>query len=219
MFFNPFDFDVKNVANTHVVYWGGKLLALWEGGLPHELDPRTLETLGPTTLGGTLPDKGPFAAHFKIAEGPEGRRLVNFGAAVAGNDCARAPRRRRPLLCPTRPRTHSLTRPLWLRSPPPARPQRRCGSTSLTSPGSASSGAASRSRAAPSGSTTTFASRKTIISSTRTRHALPTAALPSPSRGDAQAYVAFRHSINTHVPSGPVCAPPRRLPPRARRSR
>ena len=32
--------------------WGDKLLACWEGGLPHALDPATLETLGPTSLGG-----------------------------------------------------------------------------------------------------------------------------------------------------------------------
>ena len=53
-FFNPFDFSVKNVANTHVVQWPqrtaagqpGRLWALWEGGLPHELDPATLATRG-----------------------------------------------------------------------------------------------------------------------------------------------------------------------------
>jgi all-trans-8'-apo-beta-carotenal 15,15'-oxygenase len=44
-FFNPFNFDIKNVANTHVLRWGKRLFALWEGGLPHELDPVTLATL------------------------------------------------------------------------------------------------------------------------------------------------------------------------------
>ncbi|CAN0026125.1 unnamed protein product, partial [Laminaria digitata] len=29
---NAFRISRKNVANTNVVYWGGKLLALWEGG-------------------------------------------------------------------------------------------------------------------------------------------------------------------------------------------
>lgn len=28
--FNPFDFQLKNVANTGVIHWGGKLLALYE---------------------------------------------------------------------------------------------------------------------------------------------------------------------------------------------
>lgn len=29
-FFNPFDFSVKGIANTSILYWGGKLLALYE---------------------------------------------------------------------------------------------------------------------------------------------------------------------------------------------
>lgn len=39
-------FQYKNVGNTNVVYWGEKLLALWENGLPHRLDPFTLDTMG-----------------------------------------------------------------------------------------------------------------------------------------------------------------------------
>ncbi|KAL6903811.1 hypothetical protein ACP4OV_004624 [Aristida adscensionis] len=38
---------MKNVANTSVLRWGGRLLCLWEGGEPYELHPRTLETVGP----------------------------------------------------------------------------------------------------------------------------------------------------------------------------
>ena len=41
---------MKNVANTSVLRWGGRLLCLWEGGMPYELDPDTLETLGPFDL-------------------------------------------------------------------------------------------------------------------------------------------------------------------------
>jgi 9-cis-beta-carotene 9',10'-cleaving dioxygenase len=37
---------MKNVANTSVLRWGGRLLCLWEGGEPYELHPRTLETVG-----------------------------------------------------------------------------------------------------------------------------------------------------------------------------
>ncbi|KAE9445908.1 hypothetical protein C3L33_22186, partial [Rhododendron williamsianum] len=37
---------MKNVANTSVVRWGGRLLCLWEGGEPYEIESRTLETLG-----------------------------------------------------------------------------------------------------------------------------------------------------------------------------
>lgn len=35
-----------STSNTHVFWHGGKLLALWESGPPHELDPLTLETIG-----------------------------------------------------------------------------------------------------------------------------------------------------------------------------
>jgi all-trans-8'-apo-beta-carotenal 15,15'-oxygenase len=38
--------NLKNVANTNIVEWGGRLLALWEGGRPYELSP-ALETLPP----------------------------------------------------------------------------------------------------------------------------------------------------------------------------
>uniref|UniRef100_A0A0D9ZNX4 Uncharacterized protein n=1 Tax=Oryza glumipatula TaxID=40148 RepID=A0A0D9ZNX4_9ORYZ len=41
---------MKNVANTSVLRWGGRLLCLWEGGQPYEVDPRTLETVGPFDL-------------------------------------------------------------------------------------------------------------------------------------------------------------------------
>jgi all-trans-8'-apo-beta-carotenal 15,15'-oxygenase len=52
---NAFDMKLKNPANTHVVAWGGRLLALWEAGPPHELDPATLATRpGPATLGGLV---------------------------------------------------------------------------------------------------------------------------------------------------------------------
>jgi all-trans-8'-apo-beta-carotenal 15,15'-oxygenase len=60
---NAFDFKQKNIANTNVIYWGGKLLALWEGGLPHRLDPATLETLGIDCLDGVLEEGQAFAAH------------------------------------------------------------------------------------------------------------------------------------------------------------
>lgn len=33
-FFNPFDFSVKGIANTSMLYWGGKLLALYEVSAP-----------------------------------------------------------------------------------------------------------------------------------------------------------------------------------------
>ncbi len=43
---NAFRTKIKNCANTNVVFHGGHLLALWEGGQPYRLDPATLHTLG-----------------------------------------------------------------------------------------------------------------------------------------------------------------------------
>ena len=63
---NLLDTRLKNIANTNVIYWGGKLLALWEAAEPHRLDPATLETLGLDYLDGTLKPGSAFAAHPRI---------------------------------------------------------------------------------------------------------------------------------------------------------
>ncbi|EDX85963.1 Retinal pigment epithelial membrane protein [Synechococcus sp. PCC 7335] len=77
---NAFDLRLKNIANTHVVYWGGKLLALWEAAEPHRLDPRTLKTIGIDSLDGLLKKGDAFAAHPKFDPDCEGtQRMVNFG--------------------------------------------------------------------------------------------------------------------------------------------
>lgn len=60
---NAFDLRVKNIANTNVIYWGDKLLALWEAAEPYRLDPRTLETLGKDDLNGLLAAGDPITAH------------------------------------------------------------------------------------------------------------------------------------------------------------
>jgi carotenoid cleavage dioxygenase len=52
----------KNAANTNVIRHAGKILALWEGGFPTELDDR-LETVGLWDMGGKL--EGAFTAHPK----------------------------------------------------------------------------------------------------------------------------------------------------------
>jgi all-trans-8'-apo-beta-carotenal 15,15'-oxygenase len=67
----------KNAANTNIVYHGGRLLALWEGGRPHRLDSRTLETLGEDDLGGALGPGDSFSAHPKLH--PATKELWNFG--------------------------------------------------------------------------------------------------------------------------------------------
>jgi len=51
-----------NAANTNVVWHGGRLLALWEAGPPHELDPDTLETRGLYDFDGALGRQAPAGA-------------------------------------------------------------------------------------------------------------------------------------------------------------
>ncbi len=63
LFNNIFDLKLKNIANTGVIYWGGKLLALWEAAEPHRLDPQTLETKGIDNLDGILEPGDAFSAH------------------------------------------------------------------------------------------------------------------------------------------------------------
>ena len=77
---NAFDLRLKNIANTHVVRLGDKLLALWEASSPHALDPETLETKGIDLLGGTLAAAEAFSAHPRFDPGHHGgRRMVTFG--------------------------------------------------------------------------------------------------------------------------------------------
>ena len=67
----------KNPANTSVIFHAGRTLALWEGGLPHEVDLGTLETRGRYDFDGVLDrplgavdrflsPETPFAAHTKV---------------------------------------------------------------------------------------------------------------------------------------------------------
>ena len=60
---NFLDTKVKNIANTNVIYWGGKLLALWEAAEPYRLDPKTLDTVGLDYLDGTLNPGDSISAH------------------------------------------------------------------------------------------------------------------------------------------------------------
>ncbi|MHB8621689.1 MAG: carotenoid oxygenase family protein, partial [Chloroflexota bacterium] len=66
-----------NSSNTNIVWHAGKLLALWEGGRPHRLDPETLNTLGEEDFDGALPIGRPFSAHPKYD--PRTGELINFG--------------------------------------------------------------------------------------------------------------------------------------------
>lgn len=89
---NLFRIRFKNAANTNVCWHAGRLLALWEGGPPHRLEPRTLATLGCEDFDGQLqnplppPSRWlapllPFSAHPRLDA--ETNTLYNFGL-VAG---------------------------------------------------------------------------------------------------------------------------------------
>ena len=54
----------KNAANTNIIGYANRLLALFEAGSPHELKPLTLETVGLFDFGGKL--TGPVTAHPKF---------------------------------------------------------------------------------------------------------------------------------------------------------
>lgn len=68
--------QAKNVANTNVLWWGGRLLALWEGGRPHLLDSLSLATSRESDLAGLLKKGDTFSAHPRFDRARN--RLVNF---------------------------------------------------------------------------------------------------------------------------------------------
>jgi carotenoid cleavage dioxygenase len=85
--FNPMDSDpsvqgleTDGIANTNVIWHGGKLLALEEAHAPFELDPVTLESRGTWTFKDKL--KGPMTAHPKID--PETGEMLFFGYNADG---------------------------------------------------------------------------------------------------------------------------------------
>ena len=73
MWRNWFGPKLRNVANTTIVPWAGRLLCGWEGGRPYAIDAESLATKGEETFAGALP-KGAFLAHMRIDT--EARRLV-----------------------------------------------------------------------------------------------------------------------------------------------
>jgi all-trans-8'-apo-beta-carotenal 15,15'-oxygenase len=66
-----------NTANTNLVEYSGGLLALWELGNPHRIDPDSLDTLGLEDFEGTLGFLGAFSAHPKFD--PATGDMFNFG--------------------------------------------------------------------------------------------------------------------------------------------
>jgi carotenoid cleavage dioxygenase-like enzyme len=84
---NPFTDDPsvkgldRTVANTAVVAHAGKLFALKEDTLPYEIDPRTLETVGPHDFGGGYKSQT-FTAHPKFD--PITGDMIAYGYEASG---------------------------------------------------------------------------------------------------------------------------------------
>ncbi len=81
----PKEFATINsgVANTHVVWHAGRLLALEEAHLPMEVDPLTLSTRGYVDFGEGL--SGPFTAHPKIDPATGEMIFFGYGAPSLSN--------------------------------------------------------------------------------------------------------------------------------------
>jgi carotenoid cleavage dioxygenase len=87
---NPFDcepeysdfvlVDKEGLANTALVWHGGRLLAMEEGHLPHELDPLTLDSIGPWNFRGKLHTA--MTAHPKVD--PATGEMVFFAYMATG---------------------------------------------------------------------------------------------------------------------------------------
>ena len=72
------NFKPGNTASVNVVHHAGRLLALTDGGRPHQLDPETLETLGGGELSlGLLTSADTFTAHPKLH--PDTGDLIGYG--------------------------------------------------------------------------------------------------------------------------------------------
>ena len=71
----------RTVANTAPVVHGGKLFALKEDGLPHQIDPNTLETIGPWDFNGGWKSQT-FTAHPKLD--PVSGDMIAYGNEADG---------------------------------------------------------------------------------------------------------------------------------------
>ncbi|MEQ8861192.1 MAG: carotenoid oxygenase family protein [Pseudomonadales bacterium] len=75
------DMETDGLANTNIVWHGGRLLALEEAHAPFEMDPDTLESRGAWRFGDKL--IGPMTAHPKID--PETGEMLFFGYNADGS--------------------------------------------------------------------------------------------------------------------------------------
>mmetsp|Transcript_125405 Transcript_125405/g.316023 ORF Transcript_125405/g.316023 Transcript_125405/m.316023 type:complete len:923 (+) Transcript_125405:83-2851(+) len=72
------DYRFRDPSHTNVFAWGGRLLTCHEYTLPHEMDPRTLRTIGPTDLGGTITKTKSFCAHYRVDQHTDRLVTVSF---------------------------------------------------------------------------------------------------------------------------------------------
>ncbi len=73
--------NLRTVANTAPLVHGGKLFALKEDGLPHQIDPNTLHTIGPWDFNGKWLSQT-FSAHPKLD--PVSGQMIAFGYEATG---------------------------------------------------------------------------------------------------------------------------------------
>eukprot|EP01060_Flectonema_neradi_P031785 TRINITY_DN490_c3_g1_i1.p1 TRINITY_DN490_c3_g1~~TRINITY_DN490_c3_g1_i1.p1 ORF type:complete len:548 (+),score=73.66 TRINITY_DN490_c3_g1_i1:55-1644(+) len=71
----------RDPSHTNVFYWGGKVISCHEYSLPHSLCPKTLETVGRDTLGGTL-DIRTLSAHYRYDADKDLIVLVAFKPGI-----------------------------------------------------------------------------------------------------------------------------------------
>ena len=76
------EFKIRTTANTNVVHFNGKLLALKEDAPPYALNPHTLETTGLYDFDGQLPSLT-FTAHPKFD--PRTGEMLCFGYEAKGD--------------------------------------------------------------------------------------------------------------------------------------
>lgn len=56
----------KNLSNNRAIYWGKRLLSMWEGAQPYKMDGLALSTEGRSQLGGVLKEPDPFGGKMVI---------------------------------------------------------------------------------------------------------------------------------------------------------
>jgi all-trans-8'-apo-beta-carotenal 15,15'-oxygenase len=67
----------KNTSNTRPIYWGKRLMSMWEGGQPYKMNALALSTEGRSQLGGVLKESEPFGS--KMVIDPVKNHAIMYG--------------------------------------------------------------------------------------------------------------------------------------------